>query len=181
MLMSAERSALVVVDVQERLMPAVETPERVLRNLGILLRAAAELSVPVLASEQYPRGLGRTLPDIAALLPKGGSPIEKTAFGCLDEPVFAERFEALGRDQVVLTGVEAHVCVLQTAFALREAVKAVFVVADAVSSRVALSAERAFDRLRGAGVDIVTTEMVVFEWLKRAGSPAFKTLSGLVK
>jgi nicotinamidase-related amidase len=181
MLMAAERSMLVVVDAQERLLPAMAAPETVIRSLSILLKAAAAVDVPVLASEQYPRGLGPTVPEIATLLPEGNAPVAKTAFGCLDEPVFAGRFAAIGRPQVVLTGVEAHVCVLQTAAQLRAKGCEVFVVADAVSSRVPLSAERALARMAAWGVEVVTAEMVAFEWVRAAGTPAFKTVSGLVK
>jgi nicotinamidase-related amidase len=145
------------------------------------MKAATELKVPVIASEQYPRGLGPTVPEIAGLLPADAAPIAKTAFGCLDEPAFTKRFAEVDRPQVVLTGVEAHVCVLQTALQCQALGRAVYVVADATASRLPASAERAYARLAAEGVRIVTTEMVVFEWLGRAGTPAFKALSGLVK
>lgn len=181
MLMSSKRASLVVVDAQERLVPAMSDPERVTRNIAILIKAARELSVPILATEQYPRGLGRTLPEISDLLPPSADPIEKVDFSCLDEPAFAAALKTLDRDQIILCGVEAHVCVLQTAIRARALGLNVFVVADASSSRAAESAERAYDRLRDEGVAVVTTEMVVFEWLRRAGGPSFKTLSGLVR
>lgn len=179
MLMTAERSLLVVVDAQERLLPAMSGADRVIKNMGLLLRAADELAVPVLASEQYPRGLGPTVPEIAALLPTPA--IAKTTFNCLDEPLFAAPFSACDRSVVILTGVEAHVCVLQTALQCKAAGRQAYVVADATASRVEASAERAYARLRDEGVRIVTAEMVVFEWLGRAGTPAFKKLSGLIK
>lgn len=181
MLMSSRRASLVVIDAQERLVPAMSEPERVIKNISILIRAARELGVPILASEQYPRGLGPTLPEISDLWPADLEPIAKTDFSCLDEPVFARAFKKIDRDQTIICGVEAHVCVLQTALAARSVGKNVFVIADACASRVPLSAERAYDRLRDEGVAVATTEMVVFEWLRRAGGPAFKTLSGLVR
>lgn len=181
MLMSSRRASLVVIDAQERLVPAMSEPERVIKNISILVKAARELAVPTLVSEQYPKGLGSTLPEISDLLPADVEPIAKTDFSCLDEPVFAEAFKAIDRDQTIICGVEAHVCVLQTAIGALTRGRNVFVVADACSSRAPSSAERAFDRLRDEGVAVVTTEMVVFEWLRRAGGPAFKTLSGLVR
>jgi len=180
MLIAAEQSIVVVVDAQERLLPAVADPQSVVRNLSILLKAAAAVDVPVLASEQYPRGLGPTVPEIAGLL-GDSAPVAKTTFCCLDEPAFAERFAAIGRKQVVLTGVEAHICVLQTAARLRDRGHDVFVVADAVSSRVPANAERALARMASWGAEVVTTEMAAFEWVGRAGTPSFKTISGLVK
>lgn len=181
MLIAAERSVLVMVDAQERLLAAMTDQETVVQRLSVLLKAATEVGVPVVASEQYPRGLGHTIPEIASLLPEGSPVVEKTAFSCLEEPAFAEPFRALNRKQVLLTGVEAHVCVLQTAAQLIETGHEVFVVADAVSSRVRLSAERALTRMAGWGANIVTTEMVAFEWVRRAGTPSFKVISGLVK
>lgn len=181
MLIAAERSVLVMVDAQERLLAAMADQETVVQRLGVLLKAAKETGVPVIASEQYPRGLGHTIPALTELLPEGATVAEKTVFGCLEEPAFTEPFRALDRKQVILTGVEAHVCVLQTAAQLIEAGHEVYVVADAVSSRVPLSAERALTRMAGWGANIVTTEMVAFEWVRRAGTPSFKVISGLVK
>lgn len=184
MLISAQRSLLLIVDVQQKLAPAMASLDRLLANLTILLRAAHPLGVPVLASEQYPRGLGPTLPEVAALLaPPDGAPevFEKSHFSCAAEPGVAERLALTGRDQIVIAGIEAHVCVLQTALELRAAAWSVFVVADACSSRAPASAEQAMDRMRQHGVTVVNTEMVLFEWLHRAGTPAFKTLSSLVR
>ena len=180
MLLSPERSALLVVDVQERLAPAVHAADRVVRNAGILLDSANALGVPVLASEQYPRGLGATVPALRERLP-AGAVVEKVHFACTGEPGFVERLDAVGRDQIVLCGMEAHVCVLQTALGLRALGRTVHLVADGVSSRVPDNAELAIARMRDHGVEIVSTEMVVFEWLQRAGTPAFKALSALIK
>ncbi len=183
MLLAADRSQVLVVDVQERLVPAMHAHEALVANVSILLRAALVLGVPVVASEQYPRGLGRTLPEIAVLLSAvggGPEPFEKVHFSCAAEPGFADRL-ATGRDQIVIAGIETHVCVLQTALALREAGHNCFVVADACSSRTVTNVERALARLRDAGVTVVSTEMVLFEWLHRAATPAFKALSPLVR
>ncbi|HYD30790.1 MAG TPA: hydrolase [Azospirillaceae bacterium] len=180
MLLSADQSALVVVDIQERLAPVVHAQERITHNVMVLLKAARRLDVPVLASEQYPKGLGATVPALAELLP-ADSVVEKIHFGCTCETPFNERLAALGRRQVVLTGMEAHICVLQTGIGLLEQGYKVFIVADGTSSRNPANAELGIERMRANGAEVVTTEMVVFEWLKKAGTAGFKELSRLIK
>lgn len=181
MLLRAERSFLAVVDVQERLAPAMATPDAAIGRCTILVRAAARLGVPMLVSEQYPKGLGRTVPSLAALVAPE-TVVEKIHFSCADEEAWSKRLEALGgRDQAVVCGMEAHVCVLQTALGLQEKGYRVAVAADAVSSRKAEDAGLALARMQQSGVTVVSTEMVVFEWLRRAGSAEFKELSALIK
>lgn len=185
MLLSAERSALVIVDVQERLMPAVVESDRILRNIDVLLKAAGELKVPVLVSEQYPKGLGATVAAVRDALPADSVAkdlvIEKITFSCAGEPAFMDRLVGLGRKQIVLVGAETHVCVLQTALQVAAAGFDVFLVADACSSRTVANAELAIARMRANGVEIVSTEMVIFEWMERAGTPSFKIISQLIK
>ena len=180
MLIQADRSCLLVVDVQARLAPAMNAYDRVIANTAILMKAATRLDIPVLVSEQYPKGLGPTVPELAALAPSGVT-LEKVHFSCVADQAYGERFRELSCDQAVVTGIEAHVCVLQTCMELLEDGRPVFVVADAVSSRTPENAALALERLRSAGARIVTTEMVVFEWLRRAGTPEFKELSALIK
>ncbi|MFZ0692965.1 MAG: hydrolase [Alphaproteobacteria bacterium] len=180
MLLKRERSCLLVIDVQERLMTAMNEGARLIANTALLVKAARRLGVPVLVSEQYPKGLGPTLPELSALAP-GESVVTKMEFSCTEAPGYRDRLKATGRDQAVLAGIEAHVCVLQTALGLRTLGYPVFVVADAVASRRPASVALALDRMREAGCSIVTAEMVVFEWLGRAGTPEFKELSALVK
>ncbi|WP_448204760.1 hydrolase [Azospirillum sp. sgz302134] len=180
MLLSSERSVLLVVDVQERLMPAILESARVARNVGILLKAAKALDVPVLATEQYPKGLGPTVEPLRDLLPPD-SVVEKITFSCTGEPAFLDRLARIGRDQIVLCGAEAHVCVLQTALSLAAMGRTVALAADATSSRAASNLDLAIARMRGHGVEIVSTEMVVFEWMERAGTPSFKAVSALIK
>lgn len=180
MLINAADSCLLVVDIQDRLLPAVCEREAVLANAAILLKSAAALGVPVLASEQYPKGIGHTVDAVAQLLP-AGSVVEKLHFSCLADAEFARRLADLGRRQAVVAGLEAHVCVLQTAESLLAAGHDVFVVADATSSRRPANHAAALRRLEAAGARIVTTEMVVFEWLAQAGTPAFRELSRLIK
>ncbi len=181
MFMRAEKSALVVVDVQARLLPAIHDSDRVLCNADILLKAADALSVPVILTEQYAKGLGETVKSVRAALPAGTPVIEKITFASTGEPAFVAALEGLGRRRVVLCGTEAHVCVLQTALGLLGLGYTVHLVADAVSSRSPANHAAAIERLRAAGVSVVTTEMVVFEWLERAGTPVFKTVSALIR
>jgi len=180
MRMTAAHSCLLVIDIQQRLLPAIAEPELVTGNTAVLMRAAQRLSVPVLLSEQYPRGLGPTVEQVAEFVP-AGTTVAKEHFSCWSEPAWRERFEGIARDQAVICGMESHVCVMQTALDLLSAGRRVFVVADAVSSRHVDSKARALDRMRDAGAAIVTTEMVVFEWLERAGTAEFKDLSALIK
>lgn len=177
-----DQSTLIVIDMQERLTPAMAEPAPIVRGCSVLMRAASAMAVPLLVSEQYPRGLGRTLPELVGHAPAGAM-VEKISFSCLDEPEFARRLQAQGNDrpQVVLCGVETHVCVMQTALQLREAGRDVAVVADATGSRRHADRDIAFERLRQAGAQVVTTEMVVFEWLGRAGTNLFKEMSALIK
>ena len=180
MLLDRQRSCLLMVDVQDRLLSAMADRERLVANCAVLLKAAGRLGVPILLSEQYPKGLGPTAPALAQLVPEGPA-VEKSEFSCAAAPGYAERLKATGRDQLVVAGIEAHVCVLQTALQFRELGYPVFVVADAVSSRKPESVALALARMRDAGVEAVTTEMVLFEWLGRAGTPEFKELSALIR
>ena len=176
MLMDAERSLLLIVDVQEKLVPAIHGHEDVLAACHWLLGVAAELEVPVLASEQYPRGLGHTLPELAERLP-AGAVHEKLEFSCAAAESCRRAFAAADRPQVVIAGIEAHVCVLQTALGLLADDREVFVVAEAVGSRRPADRELALERMRQAGVAVVSREMVAFEWLHRAGTDAFRAVS----
>jgi nicotinamidase-related amidase len=180
MLIDAERSCLVAVDLQARLLPAIHGAEGVIRQARLVLRAAARLGVPVLISEQYPKGLGPTAPEVAALAPTA-KPIRKIAFSAVADDGFRARFEALERTQAVLLGTEAHVCVLQTGLDLLQGAVALFVVADAVGSRDPANARAALGRLERAGATIVTAEMVLFEWLRRADTPVFRELLPWIK
>lgn len=179
MLLEREKSQLLMVDVQERLLPAMSDPALVLKNGGRLLEAARTLAVPVLVSEQYPAGLGRTVPELANLAP-ANAVHEKIEFSCFANPALHVALAAPGRQTVIL-GIEAHVCVLQTAIEMAAASQDVTIVVDAVGSRVADSKEVALRRMQDAGVRLATTEMVLFEWLRRAGTPEFKAISKLIR
>ena len=180
MLIRAKDSILVVIDMQERLVPAMQAPARTLKNARLLLTAARACDVPALLTEQYPNGLGRTVPEIA--IAAGDSPIiEKMHFSCMEDAVFHERFMKFNRKQAILAGMEAHICVVQTAASLIENGYEVFVVSDATASRTTESEQACQTRLNASGAHIVTTEMVIFEWLGKAGTPAFKSLLPLIK
>ena len=161
-------------------MPAVAEADAVVRNCARLMRAAVRLDVPILVSEQNPKGLGAMLGELADLAPPEAV-VSKMHFSCAADPEYARRFAALGRDQAIIAGIETHVCVLQTALGFRRAGHECFVVADAAASRSPDDKAWALARLGGDGVAIVTTEMVLFEWLEKAGTPEFKELSRLIK
>jgi nicotinamidase-related amidase len=184
MLLDATRSHLVVVDVQQRLLPAILEGDKLLPRILILLRSAERLGVPVTVTEQYPKGLGPTVDFVRKALPTNAVVLPKVSFSAARDSVIAERVEELksqGRDQLVICGTEAHVCVLQTALGFRSAGFEVAVVSDAVSSRAAESVSAACARLLHAGCHWVTTEMAVFEWLAHAGTDDFRALSTLIK
>jgi len=183
MLIQADQSCLLVIDVQDKLAPAVEAVDRVIANAGVLMRAAARIKVPVLMSEQYPRGLGATVEALAGLAPDGAV-MEKMHFSCAADAAIRARIGQIGqagRPQIVVCGIEAHVCVLQTALELVEYGHPVFLAADATASRKPSDRDAAIRRMERAGIEIVTTEMVLFEWLRRAGTPEFKELSKLIR
>lgn len=187
MLIRVERSCLLVIDIQEKLLAAMHDGDAVTRNAGILMRAAGRLDVPVLASEQYPQGLGPTVDAVAAHLPCGGEtgagsgPVAKVTFSCAADQYYMDRLLPLKRKHAVIVGIEAHVCVLQTALELTDEGYRCFVVADAVASRTPQNQVLALERMNANGCVIVTTEMVLFEWLRRAGTDEFKELSKLVR
>ena len=177
MLLHASQSVLMVVDVQARLLPAMAEPDLVTGNSVKLVAAAKRLAIPVLVSEQYPKGLGPTVDS----LKEAGTVLAKLSFSCAADPGIAQALERLGRRQIVLCGIESHVCVLQTALGLKAKGYEVAVVWDAVSSRKLADKELAAPRLRAGGVSLIGTEMAIFEWLGAAGTPEFKELSALIK
>lgn len=176
-------SVLVLVDIQTRLTAAMpmKVLARLQRNTGLLLRAARALGVPVFASEQYPEGLGELEPDIVRLLPEGSRRYRKTCFSLAGVGEFMADLSASGKRQVVLCGMEAHICVLQTALDLVRAGYETFLVSDGVCSRQRESYEIALARLRDGGTVITDAEAVLYEWLGDARHPQFKSLQSLVR
>ena len=180
--LNAEDSVLVVIDVQERLCKAMD--QQVLGGLaastGVLLESAAELQVPVVITEQYVKGLGETLAELqekAAAAPR----LEKMTFSCCGSSEFVEVIRNSGRRQIVIAGMETHVCVLQTVIELLDAGYIVHLVQDAVMSRSEQNKQAAVGIMQQAGAVITCTESVLFQWLKAAGTDSFKKLSKLVK
>ena len=180
MLMNAETSCLVIVDIQAKLNPVMFDPERAPLGAEKLLKGAEILGVPALLSEQYPKGVGATVDALQGLMP-AGCPIEKDSFSCVADEGFTERFGEVRRAQAVLAGIETHICVMQTALQLLENGFEVFVVADACASRSPDNHAAGLQRIRDAGGWVVTVEMVLFEWLKHSGTPEFKKISQLIK
>lgn len=174
----AADSVLVVVDVQDKLLAKMPTAASLVAAVGFVLDVANLLEVPVRATEQYPKGLGPTTADIARRLPQ---PVPaKTAFSCCGADGFADEVRTLNRRTVVLTGMETHVCVAQTALDLIEAGFRVFLPVDAVSSRFEVDHAAALRRLEHAGAVLTTAEAVAFEWVRDAAHPQFKAVSKLV-
>lgn len=173
-------SQLVIVDMQTRLASVMqpEAMQAAIKNCCILAAAAAMLEVPTVLTEQYPQGLGNTVPKLMSLL-SHIKPIEKTAFSCTAEPKFMRQLTG-DRPQIILAGMEAHICVLQTALALVKT-KQIFVVEDAIISRNPAHKANAIARLRRAGCIITNTESVVFEWLGKAEGEHFKAISKLIR
>ncbi|WP_444666254.1 isochorismatase family protein [Cereibacter changlensis] len=174
--LEAARSELLIIDIQTRLMPAIQEGPAVLARARQLVTAADRLGVPLLATEQNPAGLG---PTVAGLLPEGAEVLPKMSFDALGAPAIAARLT--GDRTLVVAGCEAHVCVLQTVLGLLQRGRRVQVVADAVGSRHAANRKAALKRMRQAGAGIVTTEMVLFEWLGSAEHPAFREIVALIK
>jgi nicotinamidase-related amidase len=196
-------AALVVIDVQERLLPFIHESERLIKQVSLLISGFRVLGEPILVTEQYRKGIGPTDQRIVAALtglapgealpaapPEAlparteappFDPIEKMTFSCAAHEPFMQALRALDRKQVLLCGIESHVCVLQTALHLREAGFEVFLAADAVSSRSPLNVEIALRRMEQAGVQLTSVEMAIFEMLHQCGTPEFKAWSRLIK
>ena len=176
--MSPADTALLVIDMQEKLLAKIPGADAVVRNIAFLIDAARLVDVPVFATEQYPRGLGPTTPALAERLPQRP---DKVAFSCCAVPAVAEGLQRGGRPKVVLAGIEAHVCVLGTALDLLGAGYHVYLPVDAVASRYPVDREFALRRLEKAGVILTTSETCVFEWVGGADHPRFKEISKLVQ
>lgn len=182
-LCESEDSVLIVIDIQTRLTAAM--PAKVLarlqRSTSLLLRAAVVLDIPVYTTQQYPQGLGDIEPDILMLLPESTRIYEKTCFSCTGADSFVDDLKQSGRKQVLLTGMETHVCILQSAMDLLNLGYEVIIASDAVCSRQRESYETSLHRMRQSGVIITTSESVVFEWLRDSKHEHFKYLQPFLK
>jgi nicotinamidase-related amidase len=178
--LSRTQAGLVVVDIQERLLPAIFESQRVVQNTVRLVQGAAVLKVPIFVTEQYRNGLGPTVLEVTAAIP-GFAPLQKLAFSACGAEGFIPALEQRKVTDAILCGIEAHVCVSQTCLDLVDKGFRVFVAADAVSSRTPENYHVGLDRMGAAGAVIVSTEMVLFELLERAGTDEFKQILKLVK
>lgn len=177
-LLDRNRSALIVVDVQASLTPLVQQSQRVVWNIGRLARVASELQVVVHATEQYPQGLKATVPELAPLLPPRH---EKLDFSVCGVTSLNEQLTAAEKSQLVVVGIETHICVLQSAMDLQAMGFDVFVVTDAVSARGTEDHTVGLERMRDEGIQLLTTEGAIFEWCKTAADSAFKKISAIVR
>jgi nicotinamidase-related amidase len=181
MKLARQTSQLLVIDIQERLAPAMASGAPAVDFAQKLLRCAAQLDVPVTITEQYRKGIGLTLPGVLEAAGPKATVFEKMTFSALADEAIAGHLRNLRRHQVVVLGIESHVCVLQTALDLKAEGLEPFVVVDAIASRATESKEAALRRLHANGIELVTTEMVIFEWLERAGTDDFRALLPLLK
>ncbi|MBC7266944.1 MAG: isochorismatase family protein [Coriobacteriia bacterium] len=175
-----EDAVVVVVDVQDRLAAAMPRRAETVAAARMLVQGAGELGVPVIATRQYPQGIGEIVPEIAEALGDART-IDKMSFDCMAEPAFVEALRGFGRRQAVLCGMEAHICITQTALSMAAAGLEPVVVADAVCSRRDFDRDVALHRLRHHGVEVVTSEQALYEMLGRAGTEEFKRVLAIVK
>ncbi len=176
-------SLLLVIDIQERLVSAMGKKSRLRleKNSALLIDTASLLKVPVFHTEQYPKGLGSTLQTLGQRLEESSIKTEKTSFSCCGEPSFQAQLRETHKRQIIITGLESHVCVLQTALELEKQGFEVYVVEDAIASRKKSNHHNALARMRQQGVIISNTESVLFEWLRDTNHPSFKAVSALLK
>ena len=180
--LEVDRCALIVVDIQEKLLPPIFQKEYLVKNSQLLIRLAGILKLPTLMTTQYAKGLGNTIPEIASLLPET-RPVDKQMFSCFGSDAFCSLLKKLpgNRNTVLLCGMESHICVTQTALgAIREGY-IVHVASDAVSSRTEWNWKIGLERMRAAGAVISSTEMMIYELLRSSGAPAFKELLPYLK
>ncbi|MGB0403979.1 MAG: hydrolase [Salibacteraceae bacterium] len=180
MRINKEQCALVVIDIQEKLFPHINSHNEVARKAAILIEGIQALKVPVVVTEQYVKGLGSTIDMISDVI-GDNEPIEKTSFSCCGEGLFNIKIEEHYKENIILCGIETHVCVLQTALDLKEAGHNPIVVVDAVGSRNNIDKEIALKRMETEGIRLTTVESILFELCKISGTDTFKTISKLVK
>jgi nicotinamidase-related amidase len=178
--LNSQEVALIIIDIQEKLAAVMKYKEQVVNNVLHLVELAKILQIPLLLTEQYPKGLGTTIPEIQEVLLEY-APFEKTAFDCCREEGFLEKVASLGRKKLFLTGMETHVCVLQTTLGLMKAGYIVQVVQDAVCSRFKKNFKVGIEFMRDAGAVITGTETILFQLLEKAGTEPFKIISRRIK
>jgi nicotinamidase-related amidase len=179
-MLDKEDAVLLIIDIQERLAVVMKEREKVVRNNQHLIELAKMINLPIVVTEQYPKGLGRTVPELHAALP-GYQPIEKTSFNCCGEPAFLTEIKKLNKKNVIVTGMETHICVLQTTLGLLQDGFMPHVVRDAICSRTKENWNTGLELMRDAGAVITCTETVLFQLLKVAGTEEFKKISARIK
>ena len=179
-MLDRNNAALLIIDIQERLAVAMDKKDQVVRNTLHLVELAKMLNIPVVVTEQYPKGLGRTLPEITAALP-AYLPVEKVSFNCCGEASFNEQIKRLGKRKIIITGMETHICVLQTSIGLIKEGFDVHLVSDAVCSRTKANWRSGIEFVRDAGGVLTNTETALFQLLGVAGTPEFKAISSRIK
>jgi nicotinamidase-related amidase len=180
-MLEIDKTALIVIDIQDKLMPnALDRRETLIARTVKLIQCARALGIPVLVTEQNPQRLGGTNARVAETL-EGVARLAKIEFGCMGNEAFRDALAASGRPQLLLAGMETHICVMQTALGAREAGYEVFVARDAVASMDAEEKEAGLDRMARAGVTLCTVQMAIFEWLRAAGTPEFRSLLPYLK
>jgi len=180
MMIEPKKCCLVLIDVQEKLLPVMQQPEVLVKNCAILIKLAKALGIPVLWCQQYTKALGPTAPALSELL-TDSQPVDKRAFSCCGAAEFTSKLAATGADTAILCGIETHVCVFQTAMDMLRMSMKVCIVADAVSSRTEQNKGLALNRMAEHGVIINSTEMLLFELLKTSEHPKFRELSALIR
>jgi isochorismate hydrolase len=178
--LNKEDAVLLIVDIQDRLAVVMKEKDRVVRNCQHLIELAKMIDIPVVVTEQYPKGLGRTVPELQSVL-REYRPVEKTSFDCCGEQSFFQELHVHGRKTAVLTGMETHICVLQTCVGLLKSGMNVHVVEDAVCSRTAENWRTGIEFMRDAGAVVTCTETALFQLLKVAGTEEFKKISQRIK
>lgn len=179
-LLERDKSALVIIDVQEKLFPYVKNQIHLQKNISKLTETAKLLGLPIIITEHYPKGLGRTMPSVSDLV-KDAVMIEKTSFGCCGDDGFNKAVKKTARKQIILCGIETHICVAQTAIGLKNGGYDVYLVSDAASSRNETDAETAIERMKGEGIIVSTTEALMYELMQDASDPLFKKFLQIVK
>lgn len=180
MRITKEKTVGLIIDIQERLFPVMWENQLLLRNCEKLVSGLEKLSVPIFATQQYSKGLGETLPEIKSLI-SDFDYIEKSDFSCCDEPVFLKKLKESGAKNIVICGIESHICVLQTAIDLKAIGLNPIVIMDCVSSRNKENIELAKERFRFEGIMMTSYESILFELTRSAGAPEFRAISKLVK
>jgi len=178
--LNKEDAVLLIIDIQERLAVVMKEKDRVVKNCQHLIELAKMINIPVVVTEQYPKGLGRTVPELQTVIPDY-KPIEKIAFNCCGEPSFLSELKKLGKKKIIVTGMETHICVLQTTLGLLQDGFIPHLVEDAVCSRTDASWRTGTEVMRNAGAVVTCTETVLFQLLKVAGTDEFKKISQRIK